>query len=450
LPANLVPITGQTYTLTVLGTSTSDTTKTDATKDVLSAITGTLVDITNTATGTSTGSGADVGPGPSAAPTTTNVVQAGGTTVFSLFVKNNDSIANSYALASGPSNAFPGTLPAGWTVKFVSGNVTATGCAAATAINTTASVAAATQIQLTACVTVSAGQTPVTAQPLYFQVKSTALASNGATVVDVKFDAVTVTNTVYSASVGPATSSGQTSPGGSVVYPQTLTNTGTMSCVGPYTVTATLPPADITNGWQAAVYLDVNNNGVLDTATDTLITSALTGPLAVGASQKFLVKVFSPGGAAVGATDNATITVTFPTGADSCGTPTSTATTTVVTGQIRVLKTQAVDTVCTAAVGTQVSNNLVAKPGQCVVYQVTATNQGNATVSNLTVNDAVPSYTSLHATQPATQCVSSNVSPAMSNANYSAANNAVRCGSASNTMQPGGTMTLTFQVQINN
>lgn len=449
LPTSVAAGSGP-YTLTVTGTSTNDSTQKDATKDVLTSVTGIPVDVTNTADGTTSGTGADVGPLPAGAtPTTTNTVQAGNTTVFSLFLKNNDTQANSYALSAASANSFPGTLPAGWTVKFVAGNVTAANCAATAAITTTASVGANTQAQVTACVTVPASQTPVTAQPLYFQVKSTAAASNGNIVVDVKLDAVTVTNTNYSATIGPATSNGQTVPGGSVVYPQTLTNTGNQSCTGPYTVSAVLPSADVAAGWQAAVYLDVNNDGTLDSG-DTLITAPIAGPLAVGTSQKFLVKVFSAGGAAVGATDTATISVTFPTGATSCGTPTSTATTTIVTGQIRVLKTQAIDAACTAAVGTQVQTNLSGKPGQCIVYQVTATNQGTAAVSNLAIKDAVPAYTTLHATQPATKCASTGVTPAMGNSNYSAADNAVTCGGGSNSMQPGGTMTLTFQVQINN
>ena len=196
------------------------------------------------------------------------------------------------------------------------------------------------------------------------------------------------------------------------------------------------------------MYLDVNNNGTLDTV-DTLVTAPIAGPLAVGTSQKFLVKVFSAGGAAVGATDTATISVAFPAGDTSCGTPTSTATTTIVTGQIRVLKTQAIDTACSAAVGTQVQTNLTAKPGQCIVYVVKATNEGTAVVSNLAIRDAVPAYTTLTATQPSSQCASTGVSPAMANANYSAANNAVSCGGGTNAMQPGGTMTLSFQVKIN-
>ncbi len=446
LPGTLLPASNVNYTLTVTGTSANDPTQKDATRDVLTSVMGTLVDITNSAVGTSTGSGADLGPGPSSTPTTTNTVQAGGTTAFTLYVKNNDTVDNTYTLASASTNSFPGNLPAGWTVKFVSGIVPSANCAAAPAISSIA-VTSTSQGILTACVTVPSNQAPVTAQPLYFQVKSTNLASTGGIVADVKFDAVTVTNVMLSATLGPATSNGQTTPGGSVVYPQTLTNTGNATCTGPYTVTATLPATDLAAGWQVAVYLDVNNDGILDSG-DTLITAPLPGPLAVGGSQKFLVKVFAAAGAAVGATDTATISVAFPAG--SCGTPTSTATTTIVTGQIRVLKTQAIDTTCTGAVGTQVQSNLSGKPGDCITYVVTATNEGSVAVSNLTLKDVVPAYTTMNGTQPTQQCTSNGVTPMATIGNYSVVNNAVQCGNVSNTVPPNATMTLTFQVKINN
>ncbi len=120
-----------------------------------------------------------------------------------------------------------------------------------------------------------------------------------------------------------------------------------------------------------------------------------------------------------------------------------------MSGQIQVLKTQAIDAACSGAVGMQVQTNLQAKPGQCVVYQVKATNQGTSNVSNLAIKDAVPAYTTLHSPQPSTQCASTGVEPPMSNSNYSSDTTSVTCGGGTNTMQPGGSMTLTFQVRIN-
>ncbi|WP_175950756.1 DUF11 domain-containing protein [Burkholderia sp. BCC0405] len=450
LPTTLLPAAGPlNYTLTVTGTSVGDSTKIDSTRDVLNAVTGVLVDLTNTAAGT-TGASGDLGTGPSTQPTTINTVPAGSATVFSLFVANNDTVGNSYSLAASATASFPGTLPAGWNVKFVAGNVSAASCASATAI-TTVSVAAGTQTQLTACVTPPATQAPVTAQPIYFQVRSTAVASTGSIVVDTKYDAVTVTTAAltYSATLTP-NNVGQVAPGGSVVYAHTLTNTGTGSCTGPYTYTATLPAADVTAGWTTALYLDVNGNGQLD-AGDTLITGPISGPLAANSTQQILVKVFAPGGATAGASDTATVTATFP--ANSCGAPNATDLTTVITGQIRVVKTQALVQACDrlTLVGSFTANTLTAKPGDCIVYQVVATNQGTAPVSNLSINDAIPAYTTLNGMQPTSSllCSSTGISPALTGSNFTSSSTSVSCGSTANTVQPGGSATLMFVVKVN-
>ncbi|MDH6169250.1 putative repeat protein (TIGR01451 family) [Variovorax boronicumulans] len=430
------------FAATVTGRSAGDTTKIDATLDRVTIVVGSLVDLTNSAAGTGTGSVADgdLGPGPSPLPTTTNATAAGTGTVFALFVKNNDSVNNTYNLAASQSTSFPGTLPTGWTVKFV-----ASGGTCASAAITSVAVNAGAQGQVAACVTPPATQSPVTAQKVYFQVQSTAIASTGVIVSDTKTDAVTVTTAPVSSATLTPNNSGQLAPGGTVVYPHTLTNTGNQSC-GAYTLTAIVPSADATLGWTTAIYLDVNGDGQID-AGDTLVTGPQAGPLAVGASQKLLVRVFAPGGASAGATDTTTVTATFTGG---CGAPSATDISTVITGQIRVLKTQAADITCDGvADGAFAAAPLSLKPGQCIVYKVVATNEGTSPVTNIAINDAVPAYTSLSATQPtaATQCTSTGVSGTA--LVYAQTATAVSCGSASNSVAPSGTATLTFAVKIN-
>lgn len=436
------------FSAIVTGTSTGDSTKTESTRDTLTAMIGVLVDLTNTATGNgtagNTGNG-DVGTGPSPQPTTTNTTAAGTGTIFTLFVKNNDTVANTYSLAASQTNSFPGSLPAGWTVKFVAAGATCAGSAI-----TTLNVAANAQAPVDACVTPPASQTPVTGQLVYFQVRSTIVTSTGAVAIDTKTDAVTVTQSVtYGATLTP-NNNGQIAPGGSVVYAHTLTNTGTQSCAGPYTVSATLPAADVSAGWTTALYIDVNGDGQID-GGDTLVTGPVAGPLLASGTQKLLVKVFAPGGASAGAVDTATVTVTFPAGPTSCGTPSATDVTTVITGQMRLVKTQALDSNCDGAEVPSSSAPLVAKPGECIVYRVVATNEGVAPVTNMSINDAVPAYTSFTgATQPpaANQCTSTGVTgTALA---YSSTATTVACGSAANTVAPGGTGTLMFSVKVNN
>jgi uncharacterized repeat protein (TIGR01451 family) len=446
LPASTLVGSGP-FNAIVTGRSAGDTTKIDATRDLVTVVIGSLVDLTNSLAGTGSGSLAngDLGPGPSPLPTTTRTVAAGVGAEFPLFVKNNDSIANTYTLAASQSNSFPGTLPTGWTVKFVAAGGNCTSAAI-----TSVAVGAGAQQELVACVTPPATQTPVSAQPIYFRVQSTALASTQVIVSDTKLDAVTVTTALTLSATLTPNNVGQVAPGGTVVYAHTLTNTGNQSC-GAYTLTATVPGSDATLGWTTSIYLDVNGNGQIDTG-DTLVTGPLPGPLAAGATQKLLVRVFAPGGASAGATDLTTVTATFTDPAPNCGTPTATDLTTVITGQIRVIKTQAADIACDGTADSAFSATALSlKPGQCIVYRITATNEGTSPVTNIAINDAVPAYTSLTgATQPPalTQCVSTGVSGTA--LVYAQTATAVSCGSAANTVTPSGTATLTFAVRINN
>jgi uncharacterized repeat protein (TIGR01451 family) len=287
----------------------------------------------------------------------------------------------------------------------------------------------------------------VTAQPIYFRVQSTAVASTGVLVSDAKQDAVTVTTAATLGATLTPNNVGQVAPGGTVVYAHTLTNIGNQSC-GAYTLTATVPAADATLGWTTAIYLDVNGDGQID-AGDTLVTGPIAGPLAAGATQKLLVRVFAPGGASAGATDTATVTATFTDPAPNCGAPSATDISTVITGQIRVVKTQAADIACDGTADAAfAATPLSLKPGQCIVYQVVATNEGTAPITNIAINDAAPAFTGLAgATQPANQCVSTGVTgTALA---YAQTATAVSCGSAANTVAPAGTATLTFAVRIN-
>jgi len=295
----------------------------DASQDTVSAVTGILVDLTNTAAGTGSGMvlNGDLGQGPSPQPTTTATTAAGTGAIFTLFIKNNDVAASTYNLVASQTTSFPGSLPAGWTVKFVTAG---TGCLA-TGSATTVSIAAGSQLQIDACVTPPASAPVGAITNIYFRVTST----SNPLAVDTKTDAVNVNSVAltYSATLTP-NNQGQVIPGGTVVYAHTLTNTGAQAC-GAYTLAATQTGS--TAGWTNALFIDVNGNGVID-AGDTPVTAAFPGPLAAGTSQKILVRVFAPGGATPGLTDTVTLTATFAAPTPNCGTLMATDITTIVTG----------------------------------------------------------------------------------------------------------------------
>lgn len=428
-------------TATSVGDLTHAAASTDSVWNQVSNIIGSLVDLTNSAAGTSASLTGDLGPGPSVQPTTTNSTPAGTGTTFSLFVKNNDSINNVYSLAASQSPSFPGNLPTGWTVKFV-----ASGGTCASAAITSIAVNAGAQQDVVACVTPPANATIAT-QNVYFQVVSTVTASTGGLVTDTKLDAVTVTVPNVAAVTLAPSNTGQVAPGGSVVYPHTLSNVGNQSC-GAFNVVASLSAADQSAGWTTALYIDVNGNGQVD-AGDTLVTTGSVPALTGGQQTRLLVKVFAPGGVTAGSANTVTVTATDSTAV--CAPVTVTDTSTVVTGQVRVTKTQAADLLCNGSAGAFGTTQLTLKPGECIVYQIVATNEGAAPVSNVSIADAIPVYTTYAgATQPAAQCGSTGLTgTAVAYATTGAPVSATSCGSAANTLAPGGSVTLTFSVKVN-
>ena len=442
IPASAVAGSGP-FSMVVVATSVGDPTKFDASRDNLDKVTGILVDLTNTASGNGIAgsvSNGDVGQGPSPSPTTISKTAAGTGAVFTLFVKNNDTTSQTYALASSNTPSFPGSMPAGWTVKFV-----ATGATCAGAAITSLTVSNGTQGSYDACVTPPVNAPVGVVTNVYFRVTST----TNALAVDTKTDAVEINSTVqtFSATLTPP-NSGSVAPGGTVVYAHTLNATGGQSC-GAYKLSVT---GNTAGGWGYSLYIDGNGDGKIDAApTDTLIDSSTSNPpLVLGTPQKILVKVFAPGGALAGAQDMATVTATFdPANGGTCAPASNTDTSTVVTGLMRGDKTQALDAACDGTADTAFSAaQITAKPGQCVIYKVMAVNQGTSPVTNLSVNDTAPNYTHLlGAIQPASTAACVAGAGTSTVTAVAITGDSVKCGPAA-TVMPGGTLTLSFAVKI--
>lgn len=406
---------------------------------VTTVTTSALVDLTNTAAGSTDANSGDVGTGPSNAPTTTQTATPGVAAQFSLFVKNNDSVNASYSLSASQSQTFPGTLPAGWTVKFYASGTT---CSASTlpAELTSISVNAGQQTGLVACVTPpSTAVTTSSTQNIYFQVKSTTNASTGAIVSDIKLDAVTLNPASKKQLLLTNSQYGQVKPGGTVSYLHTLQNASSapQSC-GPFTVTVNSPDA----GWTYAVA----------TLDSTGAATNLTGPLpalAAGAEVKLRLTVNAPAGAVDKFINNATITVT-DVGSNACGAPSNVDATSVLLGnQMGLVKEQAVDASCNGVAGAFSTNTLTLKPGACVIYRITATNNGTTPVTKVFINDMVPSYTSLTATQPSDKCVaSSNATGGPVDFSNTSGSVGVTCGGDGVVIPSGGTLTMKFGVKL--
>ncbi len=196
---------------------------------------------------------------------------------------------------------------------------------------------------------------------------------------------------------------GQVFPGGTVVYQHTLANEGNVD-ESAASSTITLDVANSLAGFNTVVYYDSNDNGVIDVGTDPVVSTNGTPtafPVAIpaGTSVTLLTRVAAPPSAVVGTVDVATITATT-TGDINGVTPPPVVsvadTSTVISGDVSLVKTQAFDADCNGASDSAFDiANINANPGECICYEVTATNTGTANTTNAVFNDTTPVFTTL-------------------------------------------------------
>lgn len=387
--------TNITNVTTLTLTPVSNPSATDTIKLIITDVVKATVDLTNgdntdTTTGgpTAGSSGQDTG-----VPVDTKTTAPGTAVTFPLSVTNNSTTPDNFNLSSTG-------LPSGWTVQYyVDANQDGVPDGGA-AITNTGNIPAGSTVNLIAVVTPSANQAPIN-QNVVFTVSSPATG-----LTDSMTDQVVV-STKRSLSL-TADNVGQVAPGGTVTYTHTLTNNGTITegtTAGslPYTLTNNQP------GWTTTLYVDLNNDGLADnnelvTGNDLGALIATYNPdndstsgLEAGQSIKLLIKVEAPANATAGVQNSNVLTVSPTTVSGTTTSPVSnTDLTTVNDGQIRLVKEQALDAACDGIADTSFTqNNLSAKPGTCVIYRITATNEGNVPVTTVKINDNVPTYTTL-------------------------------------------------------
>ena len=421
--------TGGPYSVSKTATSKFDPTKTATGTDKLTAIAASTVDLTN-ASAISLATPTPPGFGPTGATIiTTNSTNPGTTTRFTLYANNTGATGDTYNLAATG-------VPAGWTVVFRD--------SAGAVISNTGIVAGAGNKLVYADVTVPAGQAAIVApgQSIAFTATS---PSTGAT--DLKTDAVII-NTVRSVTLTPD-NIGQVFPGGSVVYTNTITNTGNVveNGVGGSAILLSLAESQA-SGFTSIVYLDVNNNNVIDAGDVIVNTAANLGVFAINQSKQLLVKVTALSGVGIGVVDTTTLTATTTGLVNGIAAPAAviaTDTTTVISGNIVLIKMQALDAACDGTADTPYSTATIttgAVPGACIRYQITATNNGNANATGLVVSDSTPASTTYSATVAAATVP---VSPVTAPANLTAGTISATVG----TLTPSASVVLNFGVKIN-
>lgn len=417
-------------------TPVTNSTGTDTINLVIDKVVASTVDLHNgdatNSTGTVVGaSGKDTGQF-----IDTKSTKPGQATNFPLTIDNKGATGDNYNLSTSP------TLPTGWTVQYYladgAGNPTGA------PITNTGNIPSGGSVKLVAVVTPPANA-PAGDQEVIFKVSSPATG-----LTDVMSDRVTVeTNRILSLQNDRT---GQVAPGGTVVYKHTLTNNGNIAegaTAGSLPFTLTNDQA--ANGWVTTLYVDSNNDGIADagelvTGSDLAVK---TGSIARGASVNLLIKVQAPTNATAG-TPSAVVLTIKPTvvGGQSVADLVNTDLTTVTSGQVRLVKEQSLANCLTGVAGTYTQNTVSAKPGECVKYRITATNEGNADVTNVVISDATPAYTTLK--------VIASASPVATNATLSTSTAALTDGSTGTIaaektpLVPNTSAVLEFVIKVNN
>lgn len=408
---------------------------------IITKVTPATVDLHNGNTTDQDGAGTPVGSGKDANKYANEVsVLPGNSVTFPLQVDNLGSVSDNFNLSHN--------LPAGWDVKFYVADAAGTGPTGSPITNTGNLDALTGTKKLVAVITPPLGETAGDQEVLLTVTSpATGLSDTIAEKLTVQADRKLVLN---------QDRIGQVAPGGTVVYKHTLTNNsnlveGATPAGIPFTLTSS------NTDWAASLYIDNNNDGLID-ANDTLVTgAALTflgnAGIAKGATVNLLVKVQAPVNATVG-TQNPVVLTFSPVQYNGQNHPvlTNTDLTTVTAGQVRLVKDQylanCADGTAINGTGTYTQATVSAKPGECVRYRIVATNEGNATVTNVVISDNTPSYTTLKAiTEVGTE------SPKATNATLGgiSADGATGTVSATQlTLAPNATSSLEFVIKVDN
>ncbi|PON17549.1 hypothetical protein C2W62_12625 [Candidatus Entotheonella serta] len=387
------------YEITKTATSISNPAISDTTTDRLDAIQGSAVDVTNDISIAGGAAPTDgLGTGPEATPVRTNNASTPTTftSTFTLFINNTGPIADAYDLAASTDNTFATiTLPTGWGVQFFLDDGDGVRDSGDALIANTGNIPAGSDTLVFADVSIPANFAPGLVD-LFFRALS---PTSGAS--DIIHDAMRILP-VRSITLSPV-NVGQVFPGGTVVYQHTLDNDGNVD-EGAVSSAVTLTVVNSQSGFNTVVYYDINDNGVIDVGTDPVVSTNGTPtvfPVTIpaGANLTLLARVAAPPAAIASTVDAATITATVAGNISGLAPPPAVAvtdTTTVISGDVSLHKTQALDADCNGVADTAFGMvNLLATLGQCVCYEVIATNTSTTNTVNSVFNDMTPIYTTL-------------------------------------------------------
>jgi len=430
-----------------VATSANDPTVSANLIDRLSLITARAVDVTNEfpAGVTECDAGFDgcgFGPGPEAAgPVNTEIVTAGQSAYFRVYVNNLGSSADSYDLAFSDADPFvQNQLPAGWSVVFHLDNNGADDAndgiidPDVTTVINTGSIASNGSAFIWAEVRIpaaGAGFTTPGIQDIYIRATSV----NDSSISDIKRDAVNLQGSRI-LRIEP-NRNGIVEAGNCIIYPHTITNLGLQTeangtdstlelnvvdgGLGLVPDESTADPNDTKLGVLAGagdasqfaatrIYLD-DGDGDFD-AGDTEITSGSTttfggSGLAPQGSALLFLQVCALGSAPVDSNLLTELTgelENVPAGgyasANLAAPPPAVVrdSTTVVPGDRTIVKEQLLNELCQPSDADFQAQNyqsaqLAVGPGQCLCYRISVTNSSVNPITGLNIEDATPPFT---------------------------------------------------------
>lgn len=362
------------------------------------------VDIANSAGATGFNDAGSVNADPDTAITTTLNTAPGGTVIFDLFIANEGSGVDNFALAAFANAAATADLPAGWSVSFTGLD--------GTPITATGSLDPAEVFAYQARVTAATSVTDGAAQSIFFRASS---FDTG--VSDIKQDAVTI-------SAAPALTLtpdrfGQIAACGRKEHLHTLLNSGGTSETVTLTVISQSElaseihlPTSVLSGGPAA-YQDVAllspgaNIAILSSgiwSTVPLVSDGAGGiaiPLEAGEETRILARIIAGCDVASGTVDVLTLEAET---LDMDASARVTDTTTVASARLDITKLGALDASCLGGPDTAFDDARVqAEPGDCVIWQITLQNAGTETVCDVVARDAAPAFTSIFGSPLITQ-----------------------------------------------
>lgn len=367
---------GNGYSVFVKGTSLFDSNKTDTVENLLLEILQSTVDLTNniSVNGGAT-SNEGLGSGPEGLPVVVVSTLPNSVVEFDLHVNNTSGNGEVYTLQASTDPTFNNvSLPSGWNVVFKN--------SAGNSVSNTGTVASNSSANIKAEVSVPSNQSHGQVS-VYFRAVSSLSGAK-----DVIHDAVNVLP-VVDLSITP-NNNGQVFSGGTVTYVHTITNTGNKSPE----LTGDIIVSNSEGSWNSVVYWDQNGNSTIDSGEPVVSSISEIGGLVSGESKQIIVKVFSPAGLNDGDSNTTTITIANVNGELNNNNNVVTDSSVVISGDIVLTKFQSIDSDCNGVEDSSfIQGAQSAKPGECIVYKVVATNTGTASVSSLEVNDATPPYT---------------------------------------------------------